>query len=222
MANRADERAREARRGGGDVQVSPRSRERSIPPEQHHVLDDDHAGQDDVRTLGLESVDAAPLPQRQRLQTFADRDDVGLPEQETVTLVTPAAGAAQMHAGECPDGAAPADDRFASPGRRQQPPELIADGLTQGAKLLRSRRIVGQEAPGEANGAKRQARDGHDLSIADPARFLARAQHGHVHTLLAPEGTQQSFTVFGVPDGGGGEGENAWAMTILRTLARNR
>src|SRR5438034_1904553 len=138
--------------------------ERQIAPEDHDLLDDDGAGQDNVGALGFEPANPAPLALGETLQALANRRDVGLGEvQPVAVLALPAMRPPEVNTRQRADGAAQAHDHLVGPGGGQNTLQPLADLRAQRLERPRLGPIVAQEAAGRPHRAEREARRGDDL-----------------------------------------------------------
>ena len=81
----------------------------------------------------------------------------------------------EVHAGQRAHRAAEPEERVAAAGRGQDPQQVVAHQVAEGADLARGRRVSAQEPPRHAHGADGDARGRGDAARADLGELEAAA-----------------------------------------------
>src|SRR5262249_23289500 len=158
-----------------------------VAAEDHDLLDDDGAGQDDVGALGLEPTNRAPLALGEALEALADLGDVGLRQVQTVpVLALPAVRPAEVNAGQRADGGAPAHHHLAALRGREDALKLRPALGANGLERPRLGPIVVEKAARHSHDAQWQARRGDPPPPAHPAQL--QAGPAQVRNDAIPEG----------------------------------
>src|SRR5262245_30892107 len=90
-----------------------------VATQGHQLLDHEGAGQDDVRSLGLQTADSTALARTERLEALAQLRDVAAAQPEPVERPAIPLDGSQKDAAERTEAAAEADQRVASSGPGQ-------------------------------------------------------------------------------------------------------
>ena len=135
----------------------------------------------------------------------------------------------EVHAGQRAHRAAEAEELIAPAGRGQDPQQVVAHQVAQGADLARGRRISAQEPARHAHGADGDARGRGDAARADLGELEAAAaevaddalldrqvahrrersevglfpiaQQAHIRSIPLLQDLQQAISIRGVPHG---------------------
>src|SRR5215475_6307135 len=157
-----------------------------ISAEEHGLLDDHGAGENDVHPLRFEPPDLPSLPRGEPLQALPDRRDVGLPHLQAVAMLALAPMRPEMNTGEGPHRPSQSHHDLPAPRRRQRLLKLPANLRAKRLDFPRARPLVLEEERCGAYRTQRQTRHGHNLPIAHPAQLEARAAQVRHHAV--PEG----------------------------------
>src|SRR5215813_13985053 len=95
-----------------------------ISAEEHGLLDNHGAGEDDVNPLRFEPPDLSSLPRGEPLQALPDRRDVGLPHLQAVAMLALARVRPEVNAGEGPHRPSQPHHDLPAPRGRQRLLEL--------------------------------------------------------------------------------------------------